>query len=160
MHAAHPLAVALGQVVVDRDDVHALAADGVEVGGQHTGQRLALAGLHLRDVAVVQRGAAHDLDVERPLVEHAPRRLPRHRERLWQQIVEALAVGEALLELGGLGAQLVVGQLLDVLGQGVHIVGDLLEALDHAAFTETEQLRQHAISPVGSMELLLKRLPS
>ena len=85
----------------------------VEVGGQHTGQGLALTGLHLGDVAEVQRRATHDLDVERPLVEHAPGRLTGHRERLGQQLVEALAVGVALLELVGLGAQFLVGELLD-----------------------------------------------
>ena len=154
VHAAHPLGVALGQVVVDRDDVHALAGERVEVGGQHTGQGLALTGLHLGDVAEVQRGAAHDLDVERPLVEHPPGGLTGDGERLGQQVVEVGTVGDALLELVGLGAQLGVGQLLDVVGQGVHIVGDLLEALDHAAFTETEQLRQHANFPCwASMDL-------
>ena len=34
VHLAHPLAVALGQVVVDGDDVHALAGQGVQVGGR------------------------------------------------------------------------------------------------------------------------------
>ena len=32
VHATHPLAIASGQVVVDRDDVHTLATEGVEVG--------------------------------------------------------------------------------------------------------------------------------
>ena len=149
VHAAHPLAVAFGQVVVDRDDVHALAGQRIEVGGQHGGQRLALTGLHLGDVAEVQRGPAHDLDVERPLGQHPPGGLPGYRERLGQQVVEVGAVGDALLEFVGLGAQLGVGELLDIVGQGVDIVGHPLEALDHAAFTEAQQLRQHAISPCG-----------
>ena len=148
VHATHPLAVAFGQVVVHGHDVHAVAAQRVEVGGKDTGQGLALTGLHLGDVAEVQRCATHHLNVERALVKDAPRCLASDGERLWQQIVEALTFGVPLLELGGLGPQLVVGQLLDVIGQGVHIVGDLLEALDHAAFTETEQLRQHAIFPL------------
>ena len=76
VHAAHPLAVAFGQVVVDGDDVHALAAERVEVGGQHRGQGLALTGLHLGDVAEVQRRATHHLDVEVPLA-RAPARPPR-----------------------------------------------------------------------------------
>ena len=150
VHPAHPLAVAFGQVVVDGDDVHALACERVEVGGQHTGQGLALTGLHLGDVAEVQGGAAHHLHVEGPLAEDAPGRLPGHRERLGQQVVEVLAVGDPLLELVGLGAQLGVGELFDVVGQGVDIVGDPLEALDHAAFTETEQLIEHANFPCGS----------
>ena len=149
MHAAHPLAVAFGQVVVDGDDVHALAVHRVEVGRQHGGQGLALTGLHLGDVAEVQRRAAHELNVEVPLAEHPPGRLAGHRERLGQQVVEVLAVGDPLPELVGLGPQLGVGELLDVVGQGVDVVSHPLEALDHAAFTETEQLIEHAISPVG-----------
>ena len=156
MHAAHPLGVAFGQVVVDRHDVHALAAQCVEVRRQHRGQGLALTGLHLCDVAEVQRRAAHHLDVEMPLVEHSPGGLTGNGERLGQQVIEVGAVGDALLELVGLGPQLGVGELLRVVGQGVDVVSHPLEALDHAAFTETEQLRQHAVSSVfsmGSMEL-------
>ena len=58
---AHPLAVALGQVVVDGDDVHALSRQGVEVGGQGGHQGLALAGLHLGDAALVEDDAADEL---------------------------------------------------------------------------------------------------
>ena len=95
VHPADPLGVALGEVVVHRDDVHALAAQRVEVGREHAGQGLALTGLHLRDVAEVQRGAAHQLDVVRPLAEHPPGTLASHRERLGQQRVERLAVGDS-----------------------------------------------------------------
>ena len=62
--ATHPLGVVLREVVVDRDDVDALAGQRVEVGRQRRDQGLALTGLHLGDVAEVQRRATHDLDVE------------------------------------------------------------------------------------------------
>ena len=96
MHPAHPLGVVLGQVVVDRDDVDAAAGQRVQVGRQHSGQGLALTGLHLGDVAQVQRGAAHELDVEVALAEHPGRRLADGRERLGQQLIERLAVGVPL----------------------------------------------------------------
>ncbi len=51
VYAAHPLGVALGEVVVDGHDVHTLARQCVEVGGEHTGDCLALTGFHLGDVA-------------------------------------------------------------------------------------------------------------
>ncbi len=35
VHLAHPLAVAAGQVVVDRDNMYPLAGQGVEISGQH-----------------------------------------------------------------------------------------------------------------------------
>ena len=147
MHPAHPFAVAFGQIVVHRDDVHPLAGQGVEVGRQHAGQGLALAGLHFRDVAQVQRGAAHQLHIERALGQHPPCRFATHRERLGQQIVErdrALRVGEPRPELVGLGPQLGIGQRLDVVGQGVDVVGHPTQPFDHAAFTKAQQLGQHS----------------
>ena len=68
---AHPLRVAPGQVVVDGDDVDALALERVQVGGQRGDERLAFAGLHLRDPAAVQDDAADQLHVEVPHVQRA-----------------------------------------------------------------------------------------
>ena len=143
VHPAHPLAVTSGQVVVDRHDVHAVAGQCVEVGRQDTGQRLALAGLHLGDVAEVQRRAPHHLHVEVALGQHPPGRLTRDREGLRQEVVEFLAAGHSGPELVGLGPQFGVGELLYVIGQGVDVVGHPPQAFDHAAFTDTQQLRQH-----------------
>ena len=50
---AHPLWVTPGQVVVDGDDMHALAGQRVEIDGKRGDQRLAFAGLHLGDAAVI-----------------------------------------------------------------------------------------------------------
>ena len=88
---AHPLGVALGQVVVDGDEVDAVAGERVEVRGQRGDEGLALAGLHLRDPAEVQRGAAHDLDVEVALAERAHAGLADRGERLGEEVVEVLA---------------------------------------------------------------------
>ena len=114
VEAAHPLRVAAGQVVVDGDDVDALAFERVQVGGQRGDERLAFAGLHLGDLAAVQHHAADQLHVEVPHVEHAPAGLADHGERLDQQVVERLAVGDALAELDGLVAELLVGERLDL----------------------------------------------
>ena len=89
--AAHPLRVALGEVVVDRDDVDAVAGQRVEVGRQGGDEGLALTGAHLGDVAEVERGAAHDLHVVVPLAQGALGRLANGGEGLRQQIVEGLA---------------------------------------------------------------------
>ena len=62
----------------------------VEVGGQGGDEGLALTGLHLGDPAEVQRGAAHDLDVEVALAERARAGLADRRERLGQEVVEVL----------------------------------------------------------------------
>ena len=62
--AAHPLGVALCQVVVDGNDMHALAGDGVKIAGQGGDERLAFAGLHLGDMTLVQRHGADELYVK------------------------------------------------------------------------------------------------
>ena len=100
------------QVVVDRDEVHAPARQAVEVGGQRRHEGLALAGLHLGDPPEVQGGAAHQLHVEVALADHPLGRLAADGERLEEQVVEVLAVVEALAELRRLGLEVVVGQRL------------------------------------------------
>ena len=143
VHPAHPLRVALGQVVVDRDDVHALAGDRVQVGGQHGGQGLALTGAHLGDLPEVQRRAAHQLDVEVALAQRALGGLADHRERLGQQLVQGLAVGVALAELLGLRAQLRIGEVDDVVFEVVDVRCDVAQALEHLALASAEQSGQH-----------------
>ena len=102
---AHPVGVAPGQVVVDGDDVDALAGQGVEIDGQGGDQGLALAGLHLGDVALVQDHAADQLHVEMALAEGALGGLADVGEGLGQEVVEGLAAGERARKLGGLGLQ-------------------------------------------------------
>ena len=71
--------------------------------------------------------AAHELHVEVPLAERPLGRLADGGERLGQQVVEGLAVGEALAELVGQGAQLGVAQRGEVVFDGVDLLGDPLE---------------------------------
>ena len=111
--SAHPLRVATGQVVVDRDDVDALAFERVEIRGQRRDEGLALAGLHLGDLAAVQHHAANELDVVVPHVEHAPPGLAHDGEGFGQQVVQRRAAAEALLEFRGLAAKLGIGERLD-----------------------------------------------
>ena len=95
----HPFGVAAGQVVVDGDDVDAVARQRVEEDGQRRGQGLALAGLHLRDRARVQDHAADQLDVVVALSEHPLARLAAERKSLGQQVVERLSPAGPLRSL-------------------------------------------------------------
>ena len=94
--AAHPLRVAAREVVVDGDDVDALAGERVQIGGQRRDERLAFARLHLGDLAAVQHHAADQLHVEVPHVQRAAAGFADDGEGLRQQVVERLALGEAL----------------------------------------------------------------
>ena len=111
---AHPLGVAAGEVVVDGDDVDALLGERVEVDGERGDERLAFAGLHLGDVALVQHHAADQLHVEMALAEGALGRLADGGEGGHQQVVELGAVLELLAEGGGPRLQLLVGELREL----------------------------------------------
>ena len=104
--------VAVGQVVVDGDDVDALAFERVQVHGESGDQRLAFTGLHLGDLAAVQYGAADELYVEVPHIEHAAAGFAADGESRDEQVVELGSVGDLLLEFDGLGGPLGVGELL------------------------------------------------
>jgi len=90
----------------------------------------------------VQRGAAHDLDVEVPLAEGAAGRLTGDGEGLDQDVVDRLAVGEPLAEDVGLGAQLGVGHRHEVVLDPVHGIGDGLEPAQGLALTGAQELLQ------------------
>ncbi|PSK61598.1 hypothetical protein B0E53_06501 [Micromonospora sp. MH33] len=143
VHPAHPGGVALGQVVVHRDHVHALAGERVQVDRHDRGEGLALTGLHLGDVAEVQGRAAHHLDVVGPLAEHPRGGFPAHRERLGQQVVEGLTVGEPLPELVGHVPQLVVAEVDVVVLDRVDGGRDGLEPAHHTARASAKDLFQN-----------------
>ena len=140
VHAAHQVGLVLGQVVVDGDDVDALAGERVEVGRQRRDEGLALAGLHLGDVALVQGRPAHELHVEVPLAERAVGGLAHGRERLGQQVVERLAVGDPRPEPVGLLAQLGVGHRDEVVLERVDLAGERLQIPDDPALAGAQNL--------------------
>jgi hypothetical protein len=140
VHLAHPLGVALGQVVVHGDEVGAVPGESVEVHRHRGDEGLTLAGLHLGDVAVVKDDAAQHLDIEGAHAERALAGLTGDGERLEQQVVEHLAVVVTLTELGRLGAHLFVAQGGDFRLQVGDPLGLLLECLEAPAFTGVQQL--------------------
>ena len=151
MYLAHPFRVAAGEVVVDGDDVHALAGEGVEVGGQRGDERLALARLHLGDAALVQADAADDLYMIVFEFEYPPCGLAHDGEGVVQDVVQRLALCEAAFERIRLRAQLRVRH------RGVFGFErlDLRRHLFHAAhiaaaFTVEEKIDQpHSGPPSG-----------
>ncbi len=136
---AHPAGVAAGQIVVDGDHVHAVARERVEVGGERRHQGLALAGLHLRDGAVVQHHAADQLDVEMALAQRPLGGLAHGGEGFDQQVVQRLALLQPGAELVGLGAQLLVGEGSELRLERVDPLDRLAHGLDEAVVRGTEQ---------------------
>src|SRR5690606_35439361 len=97
-------------------------------------------GLHLGDVAHVQGGAAHHLDVEVALSEDAPGGFACGRERLGEQVVQGLAVREQLPVLVGQLAQLGVAHLEEVLLDRVDLIRELLELAQGLSLARTKDL--------------------
>ena len=150
-----PLGVALGEVVVRGDEVDARAGERVQVERRGGDERLALTGLHLGDVALVQDDRAHHLDVEHPLLRLAPARLADGCVGVEEELVERLAVLEPLAEPGGRAAQLLVGERLQLGLERGDVVRLLREPLQAAPFADAQDLLELAQgrrspSPQGS----------
>ena len=138
MDLAHPLAVALGEIVVDGDNVHAVSGKTVEVGGQRCDQRLAFAGLHLGDAPLMQHDAADELNAVRTEPEHAVRCFTHGGKRLGQNVVKRFAVGKTPLELRRFRLKLGVAQRLILVLQRLDSVNDRVDALEFALRVGTE----------------------
>ena len=124
---------------------------------------LALAGAHLGDRALVQHRAAQQLHVERAHPERALRRLAHAREGLGQKVVERLALLEPLAELGGLAAEVVVGQLGELVLERVDLADGVFQTAQGLALAGPENLVQevgHRLPTVaGAREIVGSRAP-
>ncbi len=93
----------------------------------------------------MEHDAADELHVEVPHVEHAAAGLAHDGEGLGQQVVERRAVGEPLPELGGLGAQLLVGEALDLGFLGVDLGDERPQALQFALVLGADDFREEGV---------------
>ena len=103
-----PGGVTTGQVVVHRDQVDALACKSVEKDGGHGGEGLALTGAHLGDLALMEDDAADHLNVVGPLADAAGSHLAGSSEGFREEVVQGLALVEAVAELFGQPCQFIV----------------------------------------------------
>ena len=78
----------MSEVIVDGDDVNALAFERVQINRSGRNQRFSFAGLHLGDSALVQDDAADQLDIEVAHVEDAPAGFADHGESFDENVVE------------------------------------------------------------------------
>ena len=100
--------------------MHALAFEGVEVGGQRSDERLPFPSLHFGDFAVVQDDAADQLHVEVAHMQDTPAGFADDGEGFNEQIVERGALGDFFLEFDGLGGKVDIGEGLELRFQFVN----------------------------------------
>ena len=156
---AHPLCIAVRQIVVDSDHVHAASGQGIEIHRQGGGERLAFTGAHLGDLAVVQRHAAQHLDVEVPHLHDPLGAFAHHRESFGQHIVQRHSGGDTALELVSLAAQLSVAELLETGLQRGDPFNGLAELLEQAVVAAAENLSQEVGCHERDTALLTHRGP-
>ena len=129
----------MSEVIVDGNDVNAVACEGVEVDRQRRDQGFTLTRLHFGNHAAMQDDAAHQLHVEVALTQRALSRLAHRREGIGQQIVELRPIRELLPELSRAFTQFVIRQRNELRLHLVYRGDDGLEALDVAIVGGAEQ---------------------
>ena len=134
------------------------AREPVQVERLHGDERLSLTGLHLGDIALVQRDSAHQLDVEQPHAERALECLAHRRVRLEEQVFQRLAVLEALLELRRLGRELLVGERLELRFERADVGRLILESLEATPLPHAENALEPAADALGRHRSLGYRL--
>ncbi len=143
---AHPFGVAVGQVIVDGDDVDAFAFERVEVRGQGGDQGLPFPGPHFGDLAAMQNDAADQLHVEVAHVKEAAAGFAHGGEGFDEQVVEGGALGQFFLEFDSFGGEIDIGELLEGGGQLVDGVDEGLNGLDFAFVFGAKDLGQDDIN--------------
>ena len=161
---AHPFGVALGEVVVDGDDVDAVAGERVEVAGKRGDEGLAFAGLHLGDFALVEGHAADHLDVEVAHADGAAAGFADDGEGFGEELVEdgffgsdtLLVVGDAFegggdagAEFDGLSGELFVGEGLGGFVEAVDLGEHGKHALDGAFVGGAEDFGESLVEHGG-----------
>jgi hypothetical protein len=127
------LRVASREVVVDGHHVDAPAGQGVQDGGQRRDEGLALAGLHLGDLALVEDDAADELDVEVAHPERPLHGLAGSGEHVREDVVErAVDHRDVLLVvlLGHLAPTLRI-EALELVGVGRRLLRELADLGPH-----------------------------
>ena len=115
------------------------------------GQRLALAGLHLGDVAAVEDHAADQLDVEMAHAHRAPAGLADDREALAEHVVEVLSLlPDALAQRVHPAAQVGVGELHELGFLSTDGGDPLLVLAELLALTDVQRFVQQTHGPQDS----------
>ena len=144
MHLPHPLCITLRQIVVDRDNMHALPFQRIQIGRQKTGLCLSFAGSHLRDPSLMQDNTADQLHSVMLRVENPPGRLADKSIRLRQKVVQSLPFGESFLELLCLITHLLFRQFHHPGTHALDSVNQTVNALDLPFTVRSEYFLYHA----------------
>ena len=129
-HLAHFLSLSLCEVVIDGNNVNALACESVEVRGNARNESFTFTGLHLGDTSLMKNDSTNYLDGVGLLLENTPSRLSYGSKSLGENVVESLACLEPVLEFLSFSFELSVGELLILLVELENFILNWLNALE------------------------------
>ena len=135
----HPLGVAPGQIIIDRDHMHAGAGQRIEAGRERGHQGLALARAHLGDIAVIERHAADQLHIKMPHAQHAPAGLAHQGKGLGQRLFELLAARDPQPQSLDAGRKVRLGKAPQIGCKRVDLPDGLVQALDDPVVSGAEE---------------------
>ena len=133
VHRPHPVTVALGQIIVHRDDMHTLPRQGVEVGRHGGYQCLSLSGLHLGNFPLMENYRPDNLHIKMAHSDGTVRYLPYHRKGFGENIIERGPIRKPRFEFCGFSTQLGIAEAMDFFLQRVDRLHELLLELPDQA---------------------------
>ena len=144
----HPLRVTAGEVIVHGHHVHALAGQRVQVNRERGGQRLAFAGAHFSDLAVIQHHAADHLHIEVAHAKHSRGGFTHNRESFRQQVIQRFALLEPVAEFLSLRLQLIIGELLQLRFQFIDLGNAPTVRLHQAVISAAKNFRKNSVKHI------------
>ena len=138
--SSHDVRLVFCQVVVDRNDVDALAGECTQVCGHRGDEGLAFTGLHFGNVALVQCDTTHDLDVEGAHTQDAPRCFADCCESFNEEVVKGFALFKTRLKFSGFCLEFFVRERFEVFLQRINLGGELIKLLERTAFAGSQNL--------------------
>ena len=158
----HFFAVAARQVVIDRDDMHALTGQRVQIGGHRCDQCFSLAGLHFGDTPLVKQDTTDHLDAERALAEDARGSLTHGGKGIRQNIIRILALREPFLQAGRCCTKLVLAHALIGRRQRIHCADDRFQPLELMIAVRPEYFlyQRHEVAILSSILVFILFHPS
>ena len=102
VNLTHPFRVTFCKIIVDRNDMHSLFAERVEVSGKRCHKGFTFACFQLRNSALMHAYTAHQLNFVMTHVQNPVRRFSHDGERVVHNLVERFAVFKPTFQNVGL----------------------------------------------------------
>ena len=144
MYLTHPLRITLRQIVIDGNDMDALAFQSIQISRKGRHQRLTFTGTHLCDTSLMQDDTTDQLYSVVLHVQNTLCSLSYGCISLRKQIVQSLSLGQTLLVLLGLTTQFLIGKCLHCRAECLDFVYQRFNTLQFSGTVRAKYLLNNA----------------